>query len=131
MGTAYFLWQLENPKPISDRRFFKRYLTFWHLYNMFADIFFLIGLLMKLLEIVLPADKELMEDSMIDMNGLAASGRILWGMAFALAILKTIKVWKLIYLKRLLDSLYDLHPNEVELVIKLNSIFTLTFMING
>ena len=63
----------------------------------------------KLLEIVLPADKELMEDSMIDMNGLAASGRILWGMAFALAILKTIKVWKLINFKRMLDSLYDLH----------------------
>jgi len=92
IGTAYFLWQLEESKPISDRRFFKRYLTFWHLYNMFADIFFLIGLLMKLLEIVLAADKELNKDSMIDMNGLAASGRILWGMAFALAILKTIKV---------------------------------------
>ena len=89
---------------------------------------------MKLLEIVLPADKELMEDSMIDMNGLAASGRILWGMAFALAILKTIKVWKLIYwkrLSRLLDSLYDLYPDEVELVMKSNSIFTLTFLING
>ena len=65
---------------------------------MFADIFFLIGLLMKLLEIVLPKDKPgLAADIMIDMNGLAASGRILWGMAFALAILKTIKV-KLIYL---------------------------------
>ena len=66
---------------------------------MFADIFFLIGLLMKLLEIVLPKDMGNTghEDSMIDMNGLAASGRILWGMAFALAILKTIKV-KLIYL---------------------------------
>ena len=65
---------------------------------MFADIFFLIGLLMKLLEIVLPKDKPgLAADIMIDMNGLAASGRILWGMAFALAILKTIKV-KLIHL---------------------------------
>ena len=68
---------------------------------MFADIFFLIGLLMKLLEIVLPRDNSGLigndADSMIDMNGLAASGRILWGMAFALAILKTIKVWKLIY----------------------------------
>ena len=29
--SAYFLWKLENPKPISERRFFKRYFTFWHL----------------------------------------------------------------------------------------------------
>ena len=29
---------------------------------------------------------------LIDMNGLAASGRILWGAAFCLAIMKTIKV---------------------------------------
>ena len=59
---------------------------------MFADIFFLIGLLMKLLEIVSKTDTVRLDDSMIDMTGLAASGRILWGMAFALAILKTIKV---------------------------------------
>ncbi len=53
MGTAYFLWKLENPKPMNERRFFKRYLTFWHLYNLFADFFFLIGLIMKLLEFLL------------------------------------------------------------------------------
>ncbi len=53
MGTAYFLWKLENPKPMHERRFFKRYLTFWHLYNLFADFFFLIGLLMKLLEFLM------------------------------------------------------------------------------
>ncbi len=29
---------------------------------------------------------------LIDMNNLAAAGRILWGAAFSLAILKTIKV---------------------------------------
>ena len=48
--AAYFLWQLEDDKPISERRFFKRYLTFWNLYNILADFFFLIGLFMKLLE---------------------------------------------------------------------------------
>ena len=73
------------------RRFFKRYLTFWHLYNMVADCFFLIGLLMKLLEHFLVVKDTEETLAMIDMNGLAASGRILWGAAFCLAILKTIK----------------------------------------
>ena len=41
---------------------------------------------------------------LIDMNGLAASGRILWGAAFCLAIIKTIKVcliffWKTSFIK--------------------------------
>ena len=27
-----------------ERRFFKRYLTFWHLYNLFADFFFLVSI---------------------------------------------------------------------------------------
>ncbi len=54
---AYFLWKLENPKPMQERRFFKRYLTFWHLYNLFADIFFLIGLLMKLVEWLIMNDE--------------------------------------------------------------------------
>ncbi len=95
MGTAYFLWQLESPKPIKDRRFFKRYLTFWHMYNIIADVFFLVGLVMKLLEHLMvkdTLDEEMTLKRMIDMNGLAASGRILWGAAFSLAILKTIKV---------------------------------------
>lgn len=92
MGTAYFLWQLENPKPISDRRFFKRYLTFWHIYNMMSDLCFLVGLVMKLLEHLYVVKDTQETLGMIDMNGLAASGRILWGAAFCLAILKTIKV---------------------------------------
>lgn len=92
MGTAYFLWKLEIPKPMSERRFFKRYLTFWHLYNLFADFFFLIGLLMKLLEYLMKKDTHSSVHEMIDMNNLAAAGRILWGAAFSLAILKTIKV---------------------------------------
>ena len=91
--TAYFLWQLENPKPMTDRRFFKRYLTFWHMYNICSDCFFLIGLLMKLMENLLVTENE-GKLGMIDMNQLAASGRILWGAAFSLAILKTIKVYK-------------------------------------
>jgi len=91
MGTAYFLWQLESPKPVADRRFFKRYLTFWHMYNICSDCFFLIGLLMKLMENLLVTENE-GKLGMIDMNQLAASGRILWGAAFSLAILKTIKV---------------------------------------
>lgn len=89
--AAYFLWKLENPKPMQERRFFKRYLTFWHLYNLFADIFFLIGLVMKLLEYLL-TDTQSSFHGYIDMNNLAAGGRILWGAAFSLAILKTIKV---------------------------------------
>ena len=89
--AAYFLWQLENPKALSDRRFFKRYLTFWHMYNICSDCFFLIGLLMKLMENLLVTENE-GKLGMIDMNQLAASGRILWGAAFSLAILKTIKV---------------------------------------
>ena len=93
MGTAYFLWQLENPKPISDRRFFKRYLTFWHLYNVMADFLFLVGLLMKLLELMQGKDDGGKDgDGLIDMNSLAASGRILWGAGFSLAIFKIIKV---------------------------------------
>ncbi|XP_059085448.1 short transient receptor potential channel 6-like [Tigriopus californicus] len=91
MGTAYFLWKLENPKPMQERRFFKRYLTFWHLYNLFADFFFLIGLLMKLVEYLMTAPDSSVHD-LVDMNNLAAGGRILWGAAFSLAILKTIKV---------------------------------------
>ena len=50
---ATFLWKLEDDKPIRDRRFFKRYLTFWHMYNLFADFCFLVGLLLKLLEILI------------------------------------------------------------------------------
>ena len=51
--SATFLWKLEDDKPIRERRFLKRYLTFWHMYNLFADFCFLIGLLLKLLEILI------------------------------------------------------------------------------
>jgi hypothetical protein len=58
---------------------------------LFADFFFLIGLMMKLLEYLL-TDTQSSFHGYIDMNNLAAGGRILWGAAFSLAILKTIKV---------------------------------------
>ena len=61
------------------------------MYNICSDCFFLIGLLMKLMENLLVTENE-GKLGMIDMNQLAASGRILWGAAFSLAILKTIKV---------------------------------------
>ena len=65
------------------------------MYNICSDCFFLIGLLMKLMENLLVTENE-GKLGMIDMNQLAASGRILWGAAFSLAILKTIKVERLI-----------------------------------
>ena len=60
------------------------------MYNIVADVFFLVGLVMKLLEHLLEEDEH--DTRLIDMSGLAASGRILWGAAFSLAIFKTIKV---------------------------------------
>jgi hypothetical protein len=57
-----------------------------------ADVFFLIGLIMKLIEYVTKNNPGATEMEQIDQNNLAAAGRILWGAAFSLAILKTIKV---------------------------------------
>ena len=92
--SAYFLWQLENPRPVSERRFFKRYFTFWHIYNILSNSLFFVGLVLKICEHTIPSKSD-SENQLIDMNGIAASGRILWGAAFSLAILKTIKVsWK-------------------------------------
>ena len=89
--SAYFLWQLENPRPVSERRFFKRYFTFWHIYNILSNSLFFVGLVLKICEHTIPSKSD-SENQLIDMNGIAASGRILWGAAFSLAILKTIKV---------------------------------------
>jgi hypothetical protein len=64
------------------------------MYNIFADIFFLVGLVMKLIEYLLKKNEaNTSSDDLLDMNTLAAAGRILWGAAFSLAILKTIKVY--------------------------------------
>ena len=49
------------------------------------DLLFLIGLLIKTLEY-------LIADSLLDISDLKSSGRILWGVAFTLAIIKMIKI---------------------------------------
>ncbi len=85
IGTALFLWRMEEPKP-SMRRFKKRYFTFWNNYNIITDSFFLIGLIIRMLEYVL-VDPE--RNSGI--AAVEAAGRIFWGIAFTLAILKSIK----------------------------------------
>ena len=53
VGTAAFLWRLEEPNP-NTRRFKKRYFTFWNNYNIITNSFFLIGLIIRMLEYVLP-----------------------------------------------------------------------------
>jgi len=84
VGTAFFLWSLEGPSP-KVRRFKKRYFTFWNNYNIVMDLLFLIGLLIKTLEY-------LIADRLFDISDLKSSGRILWGVAFTLAIIKMIKI---------------------------------------
>ena len=83
IGTAIFLWSLEGPNP-DERKFKKRYFTFWNNYNIITDCFFLIGLIIRMLEYIL-----------VDPDGniaaVEAAGRIFWGIAFTLAILKSIK----------------------------------------
>ena len=49
------------------------------------DLLFLIGLLIKTLEY-------LIADRLFDISDLKSSGRILWGVAFTLAIIKMIKI---------------------------------------
>ena len=83
IGTALFLWRMEEPKP-SMRRFKKRYFTFWNKYNIITDSFFLIGLIIRMLEYVLV-------DPERNIAAVEAAGRIFWGIAFTLAILKSIK----------------------------------------
>merc|ERR550517_1748697 len=85
VGTAFFLWGLEGPNP-KVRRFKKRYFTFWNNYNIVMDLLFLIGLLIKTLEYLIA------DASIFDISDLKSSGRILWGVAFTLAIIKMIKI---------------------------------------
>ena len=53
IGTACFLWRLEEPNQ-GRSRFKKRYFTFWNNYNIITNSFFLIGLIIRMLEYVLP-----------------------------------------------------------------------------
>ena len=52
IGTAFFLWRLEGPKP-NTTRFKKRYFTFWNNYNILTNFFFFVGLVIRMLEYVL------------------------------------------------------------------------------
>jgi hypothetical protein len=85
IGTAFFLWRLEGPNP-NGRRFKKRYFTFWNYYNIVTDLFFIVGLIIRLLTYVL------VDDSTFNIASVEASGRILWGVAFTLAVFKMIKI---------------------------------------
>ena len=84
IGTAFFLYRLEGPKP-NARRFKKRYFTFWNYYNIVTDVFFFVGLIIKMLVYVL-------DDRDVNMAAVKASGRIFWGVAFTLAVFKMIKI---------------------------------------
>ena len=84
LGTAFFLWSLEGTNP-NERKFKKRYFTFWNNYNILMDTFFMVGLIIKFLEYVI-------SESSIDKSGLSSAGRILWGVAYTFAIIKTIKI---------------------------------------
>ena len=84
IGTAIFLWSLEGPNP-DERKFKKRYFTFWNNYNILMDAFFMIGLIIRLVE-------NGIRGTSIDISGLSSAGRILWGVAYTFAIIKTIKI---------------------------------------
>ena len=82
--VPFFLYRLEGPKP-NARRFKKRYFTFWNYYNIVTDVFFFVGLIIKMLVYVL-------DDKDVNMAAVKASGRIFWGVAFTLAVFKMIKI---------------------------------------
>ena len=60
IGTAFFLWRLEEPNP-SIRRFKKRYFTFWNNYNIMMDLLFLTGLSIRSLEYMMSSNEKGME----------------------------------------------------------------------
>ena len=84
LGTAFFLWGLEGPNP-NERRFKKRYFTFWNNYNIVMDMFFMIGLIIRTLDYIINEEN-------VDISALSSAGRILWGIAFTFAIIKIIKI---------------------------------------
>ena len=89
LGTAFFLWRLEGPNP-EKRRFKKRYFTFWNNYNILMNTMFMLGLLIRSLEYLMGNSNE--NNTNVEISGLTSAGRILWGVAFTLAIIKTIKI---------------------------------------
>ena len=66
LGTAFFLWGLEGPNP-NERKFKKRYFTFWNNYNILMDTFFMIGLIIRFLENVI-------SEKNIDISALVRQG---------------------------------------------------------
>ena len=97
IGTAFFLWRLEGPKP-NKSRFKKRYFTFWNNYNILTNFFFFVGLVIRMLEYVFSKkspkthhNDNVKDEPLVDIAAVEAAGRIFWGIAFTLAILKFIK----------------------------------------
>ena len=84
LGTAFFLWGLEGPSP-NEKRFKKRYFTFWNNYNIVMDLFFMIGLIIKIVDYIISGSSS-------EISSLSSAGRILWGIAFTFAIIKIIKI---------------------------------------
>ena len=84
LGTAFFLWGLEGPSP-NEKRFKKRYFTFWNNYNIIMDLFFMIGLVIKIIDYIICGGQS-------EISTLSSAGRILWGIAFTFAIIKIIKI---------------------------------------
>ena len=84
LGTAFFLWGLEGPNP-KVRRFKKRYFTFWNNYNIVMDLLFLTGLIIRSLEYIMSSEDQ-------EIFAISSAGRILWGVAFTLAIIKMVKI---------------------------------------
>merc|ERR1719233_1167236 len=92
IGTAFFLWGLEGPNP-NERRFKKRYFTFWNNYNIVMDMFFMIGLIIRTLDYIIgQKDENGDREKDVDISALSSAGRILWGIAFTFAIIKIIKI---------------------------------------
>ena len=99
LGTAFFLWGLEGPSP-KVRRFKKRYFTFWNNYNIMMDLLFLTGLSIRSLEYMMSSNETGMETeddgemgrTRTSISAISSAGRILWGVAFTLAIIKMIKI---------------------------------------
>ena len=98
LGTAFFLWGLEGPSP-KVRRFKKRYFTFWNNYNIMMDLLFLTGLSIRSLEYMMSSEEIEMESeyesetrARTSISAISSAGRILWGVAFTLAIIKMIKI---------------------------------------
>ena len=78
------IFHLIGPSP-NEKRFKKRYFTFWNNYNIIMDMFFMIGLIIKIIDYIFLGGYS-------EISVLSSAGRILWGIAFTFAIIKIIKI---------------------------------------